>query len=247
MSGDGLSQNYSAADYVVVNADQGDAAIYMPPGTGGGCLTSGPFANYTVNLGPDGLALVNNGFDNSSYPFEYNPRCLKRSLTDYSNQRFANTSSVLTLLRDPQDVWTFEFLMSGDPAYPELGVHGGGHWSLGSSQLPPLVCILCSTNYFIGGDPGRDLFVSPGDPVFFLHHANIDHIWWLWQMQDPETRVTNWTTAVNGPFTMNNQTAPFKNGTAEDIQDLGFVAEGQTHKLGELLETTSDIFCYVYE
>lgn len=133
MSGDGMSMNYSSTDEVVINSGT-DAAIHLPPGTGGGCITSGPFVNYTLNLGPDGLTTVNGGFDNASYPFGYNPRCLRRSLTDYANQRFANASSVLTLLRDPQDVSTFETLMSGDAAYPELGVHGGGHWSLGKSS-----------------------------------------------------------------------------------------------------------------
>src|SRR5690606_29593427 len=29
-----------------------------------------------------------------------------------------------------------------------------------------------------------DMFVSPGDPLFWLHHANIDRIWALWQAQD---------------------------------------------------------------
>lgn len=66
-------------------------------------------------------------------------------------------------------------------------------------------------------------------------------------MQDPETRIADWTSAINGPFTMRNETAPFKNGTAEDVQDLGYVAEGKTYKLGELLDPTSDVFCYVYE
>lgn len=227
MSGDGAPMNYTADDYIVVNEDKGDAAVYLPPGNGGGCVTSGPFVNYTVNLGPSGLTTINGGSDNSSYPYKHNPRCLKRSLTDYANQRFANSTSVLTLLREPQDIWSFEWLMQGDPLYPELGVHGGMHFS-------------------IGGDPGRDLFVSPGDPAFYLHHGQIDHVWWLWQMQDPETRIANWTSAVNGAFTMANSTAPYKNGTAEDVQDLGFVAEGKAHLLGELLDPTANDFCYVY-
>lgn len=133
LSGDGAPVPWNASDYVVVNAAEGDAAVYMPMGTGGGCLTSGPFVNYTLNLGPFGLATVNNGVDAEGAGYVWNPRCLKRGLTDYANQRFANETSVLTLLRDPQDVWTFQTLMSGDPTLPELGVHGGIHWSLGKS------------------------------------------------------------------------------------------------------------------
>lgn len=75
-------------------------------------MTSGPFANMTVNLGPDGL-LVINGSDSSAWEFNYNPRCFKRDLTDYALTRYANTSSVLSLLRDAQDIWTFETVMQG--------------------------------------------------------------------------------------------------------------------------------------
>lgn len=71
-------------------------------------------------------------------------------------------------------------------------------------------------------------------------------MWWLWQMQDPATRIANWTSAVNGAFTMNNSTEPHRNGTAEDVQDLGFAAEGKAHLLGELLDPTANDFCYVY-
>ncbi|KAI3392839.1 hypothetical protein diail_5153 [Diaporthe ilicicola] len=227
LSGDGAPMNYTDDDYIVVNENSAEAAVYLSAGTGGGCVTSGPFVNYTVNLGPGGLTTINGGTDNSSFPYKYNPRCLKRSLTDDANTRFANSSSVLTLLREPQDIWSFEWLMQGDPTAPELGVHGGIHFS-------------------IGGDPASDLFVSPGDPAFYLHHGQIDHVWWLWQMQDPASRIVNWTSAVNGPFTMNNSTEPYKNGTAEDLQNLGFVAEGKAPKLGELLDSTANDFCYVY-
>ena len=30
------------------------------------------------------------------------------------------------------------------------------------------------------GDPGGDLFTSPGDPAFFLHHGQVDRLWTLW-------------------------------------------------------------------
>ncbi|KAJ4387336.1 hypothetical protein N0V93_007925 [Gnomoniopsis smithogilvyi] len=35
-----------------------------------------------------------------------------------------------------------------------------------------------------------DQSASPGDPVFFLHHANIDRLWWEWQQVDSAARVT---------------------------------------------------------
>ncbi|OJJ45991.1 hypothetical protein ASPZODRAFT_67720 [Penicilliopsis zonata CBS 506.65] len=34
-----------------------------------------------------------------------------------------------------------------------------------------------------------DIKSSPGDPVFFLHHAYIDRMWWNWQKTDPENRL----------------------------------------------------------
>lgn len=109
-----------------------------------------------------------------------------------------------------------------------MGVHGGGHFA-------------------IGGDPGRDVYTSPGDPFFWSHHANIDRVWWQWQQLDLATRVADVTTAINGPLTLNNETTPYGNGTAASLQNLGYVVEGIEVALGELLSTTEGMFCYVYE
>lgn len=39
---------------------------------------------------------------------------------------------------------------------------------------------------FIGGGGGEMLTMgSPNDPVFFLHHANVDRYWYKWQQQNP--------------------------------------------------------------
>ncbi|EKG17511.1 Tyrosinase [Macrophomina phaseolina MS6] len=226
LSGDGSPLNYSSTDRIIINGNT-DAPTYLSPGTGGGCVTSGPFVNMTVNLGPAGLSLLNGKSDNSSYKFEYNPRCLKRSLTDDANQRFANETSVLDLLTGPKNIYDFEFTMQGWPGTAEQGVHGGGHFSL-------------------GGDPGRDLYVSPGDPAFWTHHSNIDRIWWQWQMLEPETRTAG-ASAIAGPYTMNDGFEPHRNGTLDDVISLDFAAADRSFKLGELLSTTSGPFCYVYE
>ncbi|EOA91705.1 uncharacterized protein SETTUDRAFT_152771 [Exserohilum turcica Et28A] len=140
----------------VVIAGTGPPEIRLPPGTGGGCIKSGPFKDMKVNLGPTSLTLTNGSTISNGDGLAYNPRCLKRDLTDYANKKWADAPSVASLILKNNDVWNFQMTMQGWPGTPDLGVHGGGHYSM-------------------GGDPGRDFFVSPGDPLFYLHHAQIDH------------------------------------------------------------------------
>lgn len=33
--------------------------------------------------------------------------------------------------------------------------------------------------------------LSPGDPVFFLHHTNLDRLWWKWQSANLTARLTD--------------------------------------------------------
>ncbi|POS74667.1 hypothetical protein DHEL01_v206935 [Diaporthe helianthi] len=46
-----------------------------------------------------------------------------------------------------------------------------------------------SGHYAIGGTM-NDVSLSPGDPLFFLHHTNLDRIWWEWQALD-KARLTD--------------------------------------------------------
>ncbi|KFA68304.1 hypothetical protein S40285_07211 [Stachybotrys chlorohalonatus IBT 40285] len=36
-----------------------------------------------------------------------------------------------------------------------------------------------------GGNGDMGPMTSPNDPIFFLHHAQVDRIWWLWQQESP--------------------------------------------------------------
>ncbi|KAF9878298.1 hypothetical protein CkaCkLH20_04336 [Colletotrichum karsti] len=229
MSGNGLQVNYTTEPEIVLYPNT-TGEIRIPGGPGGGCVTEGPFANMTVNLGPvqlstpDGGTAVSPSGDN----FAYNPRCLKRALNDYALHRYVNTTSLLSLLRNTSDVWWFEDLFSGTQGVPEMGAHAGGHFAF-------------------GGDPGMDFYVSPGEPAFFVHHTNVDRVWWMWQMLDPDVRGANVETAVNGPITMWDVFEPHGNGTISTMQNLGYVKEGAEVPLGELMSTTEGLFCYVYE
>lgn len=200
--------------------------VYLPAGTGGGCVTSGPFANMSVNLGPIALDVPGGGpqQSNPAGPFAHNPRCLRRDLSDAVNQRFANASSVRHVLSQ-DTVANFQMIMQGIPGSGDIGVHGGGHYSL-------------------GGDPGRDVSTSPGDPAFYLHHAMIDRVWWMWQMVDAKKRVYGEKTAVAGTRTFLNMPESGET-TLDDVVDFGYAA-GPGRKLRELMSVVEGPFCYVY-
>ncbi|KAM0228639.1 hypothetical protein ACHAPO_010611 [Fusarium lateritium] len=182
--------------------------LIQPPGTGGGCVTSGPFANYTLHLDA-----ANNGTASPVRIFE-SPRCLRRdfSLPVLKNQNsYQNVSDIIFKSNDIR-----EFLTTLDLAN---GIHPGGH-------------------SFIGGE-NNNLFTSPSDPLFFLHHANVDRVWSMWQSRDLETR----TLALYGTLTWSNY-PPSPNATVDDIMDMGPLG---SKKILDVMSTVDKILCYKYE
>lgn len=79
-----------------------------------------------------------------------------------------------------------------DPTDGDLGrryYSGSGEWS-GHNLI----------HGFVGGDMGR-LDRSPNDPVFWMHHANIDRIWAAWQdRHSGQTYPRAWRDEMLGGF-----------------------------------------------
>ncbi|GAB7326364.1 hypothetical protein MBLNU13_g10398t1 [Cladosporium sp. NU13] len=226
MSGNGAHAYGPNETQIILGASQGLPPVYLSTGNGGGCVQSGPFANMSVNLGPFALDIpggVSVG-PPSGNALDYNPRCLKRDLVDEVNQRYANASSVLSLITKSKTVYDFQMTMQGVPGSGDIGVHGGGHYTL-------------------GGDPGNDVFTSPGDPAFYLHHGMIDRVWWIWQMLSPNERQFT-SKAIAGTQTFLD-TPPSANGTLDDQIEFGYAA-GPARPIRDLLSTVSGPFCYVY-
>ncbi|KAK7960348.1 Di-copper centre-containing protein, partial [Apiospora saccharicola] len=196
------------------------APVVLPPGNGGGCVKSGPFKDMVVNLGPVALPL-NNGSVIQGTGLNHNPRCLKRDISAGVNKAFANATSIMQLIGNNNNVGDFQMVMQGVPGSGSIGVHGGGH-------------------YTIGGDPAGDTFTSPGDPVFYLHHGMIDLVWWVWQMMD----IPNRQNAVAGTNTFLNQ-PPSANTTLDTVIDL-FYAGGGPITMRELTSIHDGPFCYTY-
>ncbi|CAG8078514.1 unnamed protein product [Penicillium salamii] len=195
--------------------------IHLPTGTGGGCVTSGPFKDYKVNLGPAALMLPGGNTSAAANPLAYNPRCLNRDLTTAILSDYANFTSTVDLILSNDDVWDFQMSMQGVPGSGSIGVHGGGHYSM-------------------GGDPARDVFVSPGDPAFWHHHGMIDRTWWIWQNLDLKKRGN----AISGTGTFLNQPES-ANTTLDTVIDIGHAGAGPI-AMRDLMSTVSGPFCYIY-
>ncbi|KAL2212969.1 Di-copper centre-containing protein [Sarocladium strictum] len=163
-----------------------------------------------AQTGPFDELKVNMG---PGYNLNYNPRCLKRDV----QRRFAQqcTADKTMSVLNENSITRFQ-----DHMQYSNGIHAGGHFT-------------------IGGDPGGDVFTSPGDPVFYLHHAMIDRVWWIWQLQDLDTRLS----AVGGSVGGGSN----RQGTLQDSVSLGYA--GESTVLGELMNTMGGkggAFCYIY-
>ncbi|KAE8353189.1 hypothetical protein BDV28DRAFT_165125 [Aspergillus coremiiformis] len=172
LSGNGL---YDPAERPICNTE-GEC---LPRGTGGGCVYSGPFENFTVHMGPFNSSLAQPYSPLPPNAFAYNPHCLTRSL----NPPLLASMNNQTLVDQMQSAETItEFLAVMEPSDENsLGSHGGGHHGVGGTMV--------------------DLFTSPQDPVFILHHGMIDRMWTQWQNQDVVNRryALNGTTVIYDP------------------------------------------------
>jgi tyrosinase len=84
---------------------------------------------------------------------------------------------------------------------------------------------------------------SINDPMFFMHHANIDRMWYIWQKSGPSTRLVDVTA-----YTYPNQTGALTN--LNTVLDMGqFLAPSLPIKsVVDTLNTNGQgILCYNYE
>ena len=123
-------------------------SLSIPPGTGGGCIESGPFANASVNLGPVAFQPV--GPDGG---LGYNPRCLTRDLSlAWANQ--TKPSDVVKTLSSCTDLGCFDNVLEALD-----GIHAGGHFTIGGLGIDAFAS---------AGDPAFFLHHSSIDRVWAL-------------------------------------------------------------------------------
>ncbi|KAJ8121953.1 hypothetical protein O1611_g9966 [Lasiodiplodia mahajangana] len=89
------------------------------------------------------------------------------------------------------------------------------------------------------GGLGNDPFSSAGDPAFFLHHAQIDRMWTLWQ----NLNLRNRTSQVFGTGTAFN-VPPSPNVTLDTKIDFSVL--GPQVAVRKTVSTTDNNYCYMY-
>lgn len=75
------------------------------------------------------------------------------------------------------------------------------------------------------------------DPVFFLHHVNLDRLWWEWQQTRPRDRVSAYAGRANN----NTEVA----AQLTDALDMGGLSMTNVQVI-DVMDTTGGQFCYGY-
>jgi tyrosinase len=152
--------------------------------------------------------------------YAYNPRCLHRDLNNYAASTWMTAENLLniTVGQASSSITAFQDELGGRFGDAFLGMHGSGHYAAGGDAS----CFFSSTN----------------DPTFFLHHAMVDRVYWLWQ-----SLHLNKAFEVGGTLTMFND-PPSRNATTTD--PLEVLLLGDTITIGDALSTTGGSFCYIY-
>ncbi|KAH6681514.1 hypothetical protein B0J14DRAFT_216635 [Halenospora varia] len=190
--------------------------VPIPGRTGGGCVTTGPFANLTVPMGTGGSTA-------------YTPHCLRR---DWSPQLVSQTMSAKNIsdALNSANFFDFNINMQGKSmTVPGMNIHAGLHIGMGGQ---------------IGEN--SDMYSSPGDPTFWFIHGAIDQMWDKWQRACWSERKLDYSGPVEmfgypfnfiGDFPYTNVTLDYK---------LNYPNFGANVTIRDVMDTAADNLCYKY-
>ncbi|KAH8881179.1 Di-copper centre-containing protein [Thozetella sp. PMI_491] len=75
---------------------------------------------------------------------------------------------------------------------------------------------------------------SANDPIFWLHHAQLDRLWWIWQKEDPQNRFSEY------------KNSPAQASFATIYDEMEYLGLFENRTVSEVMRTDTDILCYRY-
>lgn len=82
-----------------------------------------------------------------------------------------------------------------------------------------------------------------GDPIFYLHHANMDRVWWSWQVQKPERRLEE----ISGPIVeLDYDNEQAGNITLDTPIHVGSTVN-VTVRVRDVMDIEAGYLCYTYD
>ncbi|TDZ67419.1 Tyrosinase-like protein orsC [Colletotrichum trifolii] len=149
---------------------------------------------------------------------EGNERCVRRDFTPVHFFSSANADSVADAMAQP-DFWHFS-------ERTQVTIHAAGHAG-------------------IGGIYGTltDVWSSPGDPLFWLHHTNMDRAWWSWQMKNISERLQDMT----GPIVPYDYTNALGGNVTLDFEVRTNSSVNVALPIRDLMDIGGGFLCYDYD
>ncbi|KAG9250118.1 uncharacterized protein F5Z01DRAFT_428292 [Emericellopsis atlantica] len=145
----------------------------------------------------------------------YAPHCLSRQFngSGTSMLKHAYTPAVIEEIFGIPGYDAFRQRLEGYP-------HGAIHSAIGGDMVPAH---------------------SPNDPIFFLHHGQVDRIWTLWQQENPENRTFDYSGVRRQTFPGGPQPGE---ASLDDLLEMQGMATDLPVR--DLMSTTSGQLCYTY-
>ncbi|KAF5687094.1 Tyrosinase [Fusarium circinatum] len=210
-------------DWTLDSKDMSKSPVFLNDktrGFGGNGLNGGFVSPARPN--PLTMCVLDGAFNNFTVQYYDNalrPHCLNRGFNDGTGQagKFQGNAyspqAVSKIINTSMNFSTFATDL-------ENGPHGAIHQAIGGDMIPS---------------------TSPNDPLFMVHHTQIDRLWWLWQQKNPKQRNSDFSGIR---ILASGETDKKKASLKDKMPMLGL---GPDRLVSELMTTSSNMLSYRYE
>lgn len=192
----------------------------IPAGSGGACVSQGPFANFNTTIIPIDSNFIISGEPLPLLALESNPNCLTRNFNNYVLQSYCNTT-VIAEASAAEDIEELNVWFNGVVGASYLGLSTGIGFAIGGNM--------------------ESVASAAQDPLFFLAWTMLDRIYASWQALHPSQANDQWGTETS------QNMPPSKNVSVNTILPGWNYLEPDSITVADVMNTTGGVLCYEYD